>query len=84
MTIAISVLLSAFAALSLAPALCAMLLKAPQRPGRGPLGKFFGGFNRVFDRTTTAYIGVVRLLVRRSIFTIVIVAAVAVGAGTLR
>ena len=81
LTIAISVLLSAFAALSLAPALCAMLLKPHHGPARGPLGKFFGGFNRVFDRTTTAYVGTAQLLVRRSILTIVIVAAVAVGAG---
>ena len=80
LTIAISVLLSAFAALSLAPALCAMFLKPP-KPARGPLGKFFGWFNRVFDRTTSAYISTSRLLVRRSILTIVIVAAVAVGAG---
>src|SRR5215204_5069712 len=80
LTIAISVLLSAFAALSLAPALCAMFLKPP-KPARGPLGKFFGWFNRAFDRTTTAYISTSRLLVRRSILTIVIVAAVAVGAG---
>ena len=67
LTIAISVLLSAFSALSLAPALSAMLLKAHHGPARGPLGKFFGWFNRVFDRTTTAYIGGARLLVRRSI-----------------
>ena len=81
LTIAISVLLSAFAALSLAPALCAMLLKPHHGPARGPLGKFFGLFNRAFDRTTTAYVGTARLLVRRSILTILIVAAVAVGAG---
>src|SRR3954451_920811 len=56
LTIAISVLLSAFSALSLAPALSAMLLKPHHGPTRGPLGKFFGWFNRVFDRTTTAYI----------------------------
>ena len=80
LTIAISVLLSAFSALSLAPALCAMFLRAP-KPARGPLGKFFGWFNRVFDRTTRAYISTSGLLVRRSILTIVIVAAVAVGAG---
>ena len=81
LTIAISVLLSAFAALSLAPALCAMLLKPHHGPARGPLGKFFGLFNRAFDRTTTAYVGTAQLLVRRSILTILIVAAVAVGAG---
>ena len=81
LTIAISVLLSAFAALSLAPALCAMLLKPHHGPARGPLGKFFGLFNRAFDRTTTAYVGTAQLLVRRSILTILIVVAVAVGAG---
>src|SRR5574342_1169913 len=80
LTIAISVLLSAFNALSLTPALCAMLLKAP-RPMRGPLGIFFRGFNKVFDVTTTGYVSVSRLLVRRGIVTILIVAAVAVGAG---
>ncbi|HJU61262.1 MAG TPA: efflux RND transporter permease subunit, partial [Candidatus Binatia bacterium] len=80
LTIAISVLLSAFNALSLSPALCAMFLKPP-KPARGPLGKFFGGFNWLFERSTTGYVGVTRLLVRRAILTILIVAAVAVGAG---
>ena len=80
LTIAISVLLSAFNALSLSPALCAMFLKAP-KPRRGLLGKFFGGFNRGFDRVTKGYVSGSRLLVRRAWFTIVIVAAVAVGAG---
>jgi HAE1 family hydrophobic/amphiphilic exporter-1 len=79
LTIAISVLLSAFNALSLTPALCAMLLKQP-KPMRGPLGSFFKGFNKVFDVTTTGYVAVSRLLVRRALLTIGIVAAVAVGA----
>ncbi len=82
LTIAISVLLSAFNALSLTPALCAMFLK----PGShgiswGPLGAFFRGFNWVFDRATGGYMGIAGLLVRRSIITIVLVAGVAVGAG---
>jgi hydrophobic/amphiphilic exporter-1 (mainly G- bacteria), HAE1 family len=80
LTIAISVLLSAFNALSLSPALCAMFLRAP-KPARGPLGKFFGGFNRLFERSTNGYVRGAQLLVRRSILTILIVAAVAVGAG---
>jgi HAE1 family hydrophobic/amphiphilic exporter-1 len=80
LTIAISVLISAFAALSLAPALCAMLLK-PARPMGGPLGAFFRGFNKVFDATTAGYVHTARLLVRRSFLTIVIVAGVAVAAG---
>jgi HAE1 family hydrophobic/amphiphilic exporter-1 len=81
LTIAISVLLSAFNALSLSPALSAMFLKPSHGPGRGPLGKFFRGFNRVFDRATTGYIGVARLLVRRAVLTILIVAVVVVGVG---
>ena len=55
LTIAISVLLSAFNALSLTPALCAMLLKVA-KPMRGPLGVFFRGFNKVFDVTTNGYV----------------------------
>ena len=80
LTIAISVLLSAFNALSLTPALCAMLLKKP-RPMRGPLGIFFRGFNKVFDVSTKGYVSTARLLIRHGIITIVIVAAVSVGAG---
>jgi HAE1 family hydrophobic/amphiphilic exporter-1 len=81
LTIAISVLLSAFSALSLSPALCAMFLKPSHGPGRGLLGKFFRGFNWVFDRTTTGYVNVARILVRKAILTIIIVAVVAVAAG---
>jgi HAE1 family hydrophobic/amphiphilic exporter-1 len=79
LTIAISVLLSAFNALSLTPALCAMLLKSP-KPMRGPLGVFFRGFNKVFDVTTGGYVHVSRLLVRRGILTIGIVGIVVFGA----
>jgi hydrophobic/amphiphilic exporter-1 (mainly G- bacteria), HAE1 family len=82
LTIAISVLLSAFSALSLSPALAAMLLK-PARPARGPLGAFFRGFNRAFDVTTKGYISVAHLLIRRGIITIVLVGVVIVGVGLL-
>jgi len=79
LTIAISVLLSAFNALSLTPALCALMLKEP-KPMRGPLGVFFRGFNKVFDVTTKGYVHVSRLLVRRGLITIGIVAVVVLGA----
>ncbi|HET6646742.1 MAG TPA: efflux RND transporter permease subunit, partial [Pyrinomonadaceae bacterium] len=79
LTIAISVLLSAFNALTLTPALCALMLKPP-KPARGPLGVFFRGFNKVFDFTTNGYMHFARLLVRRSIITIGIVGVVVVGA----
>ena len=48
-TIAISVILSAFNALTLSPALAALLLK-PKTESRGPLAAFFGWFNRVFEQ----------------------------------
>jgi HAE1 family hydrophobic/amphiphilic exporter-1 len=82
LTIAISVLLSAFNALSLTPALCALMLKPP-KPMWGPLGAFFRGFNKVFEVTTNGYVGVSRLLVRRSFVTLLLVGAVGVGAGLL-
>jgi HAE1 family hydrophobic/amphiphilic exporter-1 len=80
LTIAISVCLSAFSALSLSPALAAMLLKPHKKQG-GLLGKFYGGFNKGFDWTTKGYVGVSRLLVRRAFLTILIIGGVVVGAG---
>src|SRR6186713_1435143 len=68
LTIAISVLLSAFSALSLSPALACLLLK-PAKKTKGPLGKLFDGFNKGFEWTTNRYVNVARLLIRRSIIT---------------
>jgi HAE1 family hydrophobic/amphiphilic exporter-1 len=79
LTIAISVLISAFNALSLTPALSAIFLK-PHKQMRGPLGLFFKGFNKVFDVTTNGYVAMSRLLVRRSILTIAFVGLVVLGA----
>ena len=56
-TIAVSVIFSAFNALTLSPALSAMLLR-PKKESRGPLGAFFRWFNRVFGRATDGYVGV--------------------------
>jgi HAE1 family hydrophobic/amphiphilic exporter-1 len=80
LTIAISVLLSAFNALTLTPALCAMLLKPP-KPARGPLGVFFRWFNKAFDFVTRGYVSGSRILVRRGIITIALVGVVILGAG---
>src|SRR5215204_2207262 len=79
LTIAISVLLSAFNALTLTPALCALLLKPP-KPMWGPIGWFFKAFNKVFDWTTNGYVSIARMLVRRSILTIILVGFVIAGA----
>jgi HAE1 family hydrophobic/amphiphilic exporter-1 len=64
-TIAISVIISAFNALTLSPALCALLLR-PKTENKGLLQGFFNWFNRVFARTTNGYVGGSSFLVRRS------------------
>jgi HAE1 family hydrophobic/amphiphilic exporter-1 len=79
LTIAISVMISAFNALSLSPALCALLLR-PRGTRRGPLGAFYGWFNRVFGRTTDGYVGISRHLIRKSGLSFGLLAAFAVGA----
>ncbi len=65
LTIAVSVLISAFNALSLSPALSAILLR-PKMRARGPLGRFFDGFDRVFERTRNRYLQGVGALIRKS------------------
>jgi hydrophobic/amphiphilic exporter-1 (mainly G- bacteria), HAE1 family len=75
-TVAISVLISAFNALSLSPALSAMLLK-PRRESRGPLARLFGGFNRVFTRATDGYITASRFLIRKFVVGLAILAGFA-------
>ena len=74
LTIAISVLISAFLALSLAPALSAMILKPAKETG-GLLGKFYRGFNKVFDVTTTKYVSWTKLFVRRAVLVVVVLLA---------
>lgn len=64
-TIAISVLFSAFNALTLSPALSAMLLK-PRKPARGPLGAFFRWFNKVFGSATDGYVKWCRFLIHKA------------------
>jgi hydrophobic/amphiphilic exporter-1 (mainly G- bacteria), HAE1 family len=64
-TIAISVIISAFNALSLSPALAALLLR-PKKANAGALRKFFDWFNRLFGRATDGYISLSRTLIRKS------------------
>jgi HAE1 family hydrophobic/amphiphilic exporter-1 len=79
-TIAISVIFSAFNALSLSPALAALLLK-PKKESRGPLGAFFRWFNRVFGRATDGYVSLCGSLIRKAAFSMLLLLGVAVGAG---
>jgi HAE1 family hydrophobic/amphiphilic exporter-1 len=73
-TIAISVLISAFNALSLSPALSAMLLK-PRKKSRGPLGRFFTLFNKLFEKGTRTYVGVSHGLIRKGVVAMLILGA---------
>ena len=67
LTIAIAMALSAFVALTLTPALCAMILKPhDKKDDEGILGRFFTGFNSWFDRTKRGYMGVVAQFIRHS------------------
>jgi hydrophobic/amphiphilic exporter-1 (mainly G- bacteria), HAE1 family len=63
-TVAISVILSAFNALTLSPALSAMLLR-PRKTASGPLGVFFKRFNSGFDRFKSKYVGISHGLIRK-------------------
>jgi HAE1 family hydrophobic/amphiphilic exporter-1 len=77
-TIAISVILSAFNALSLSPALAALLLK-PRTRSRGPLAVFFGWFNRMFEHGTNAYVRGSGALLRKSAIALGLVVAFGVA-----
>jgi HAE1 family hydrophobic/amphiphilic exporter-1 len=77
LTIAISVIFSAFNALSLSPALAALLLK-PKGQSHSPLRGFFAWFNRLFGRATRGYVDWSHLLIRRSVVSLVLLAGVTV------
>jgi HAE1 family hydrophobic/amphiphilic exporter-1 len=82
-TIAISVLISAFNALTLSPALSALLLR-PRKKARGPLGKFFEWFNRWFGKMTGGYVSWSGVLIRRwgiSLLLLLGISVVAVAMG---
>jgi len=79
-TIAISVIFSAFNALSLSPALAALMLR-PKKESRGPLGTFFRWFNRVFGRATDGYVSLCGTLIRKAGFSMLLLFGVAIFAG---
>ena len=74
-TIAVSVVISSINALTLSPALSALLLR-PRREMRGPLGRFFGGFNRVFERVTHRYVAATHFFIRKLMVAIGVLALV--------
>jgi HAE1 family hydrophobic/amphiphilic exporter-1 len=83
-TIAVSVCLSAFNALTLSPALAALILK-PKKEGRKKniLDRFFGAFNRSFDKFTMGYTHVAGFFARKLIIALLILGIITVSAGSL-
>lgn len=78
-TIAISVLFSAFNALTLSPALSAIILKPKSKSEKkNLLQRFFDGFNRMFDKFTLGYTGVAGIVARKSIRSAMIIGVVVV------
>jgi len=79
-TIAVSVIFSAFNALTLSPALSALLLR-PKKESRGPLGKFFAWFNRVFTSATNHYVTWCRFFIHKLSFAVILLLGFTVLAG---
>ncbi|MHC1777934.1 MAG: efflux RND transporter permease subunit [Lentimicrobium sp.] len=85
LTIAVSVAFSAFSALSLSPALCAMLLK-PTKPldqQKGILPKFYRWFNKVFEKTTNSYLGGAGFFAKKSMRVVALLGITIIIAGFL-
>ena len=84
LTIAVSMALSAFVALTLTPALCAMILKRhEEKDDEGVLGRFFVKFNNWFERTKRGYMGIVAKFIRRTRLAILFMVIVCIVAGAV-
>src|SRR5689334_1356012 len=84
LTIAISVILSAFNALTLSPALAGLLLRPKSEEGahkhRGPLGKFFDAFNRYWERSTNGFVHWSHAVIRKGALVMVLLVLFGLGA----
>src|SRR6266850_989687 len=78
LTIAVAVVFSVINALTLSPALCALMLKKP-KPGRGPIAKVFKLFNRFFDWLSNSYGNIVGRLARKAARSMLLLVAVMGG-----
>ncbi len=76
-----SIIISAIVALSLAPVLCAMILRSAhgQRRKRTPIGLFIDSFNYVFERITGRYVKILDAVVARRMLTLLVLGAFSFG-----
>jgi len=78
-TIAISVILSAFIALSLTPALCSLLLKPTIKEHKGFVGRMFDRFNKWFDKITDGYAEGVKKSIKATRLVVVVLICICIG-----
>ncbi len=81
-TIAISVIISAFNALTLSPALSALILK-PKKQARGPLGAFYRWFNNGFGRATNGYVKLSGFFIRKFVISLILLAVMTGAIGVM-
>ena len=81
-TIAISVIISAFNALTLSPALSSLILK-PKKKTRGPLGAFYRGFNNVFGRATNGYVRLCGFFIRKFVISLLLLGLMTCAIGVI-
>ena len=81
-TIAISVIISAFNALTLSPALSSLILK-PKKKTRGPLGAFYRGFNNLFGKATNGYVRLCGFFIRKVVISLALLGIMTAGIGVL-
>ena len=77
-TVAVSVVFSSINALTLSPALCSILLRK-RKPYPGLLGKFFGGFNKGFDRSTDSYMSFANIVARKITRGLIFIVVLTIG-----
>jgi HAE1 family hydrophobic/amphiphilic exporter-1 len=81
-TIAISVIISAFNALTLSPALSSLILK-PKKKTRGPLGAFYRGFNTMFGKATNGYVSLCGWFIRKFVISLLLLVIMTGAIGVL-
>ncbi|OIN57472.1 efflux RND transporter permease subunit [Arsenicibacter rosenii] len=79
LTLAISIVISGINAVTLTPALCAIMLKANHGESKGLMGRFFAGFNRRYDALSDRYKGWLKPFVNRSVVTWIVLLAFIAG-----
>lgn len=83
LTMAIAIVLSGIVALTLAPALCSLLLKHPHAEKKSFLSKFFSGFNTVYENLEGKYKNILDRIINRRVVTWGVIIVFVIGSGIL-